>query len=89
MGSKSNMAIALCDINVEALLKIARRLLQYSDKINSYSFKLKTIHETFQKMLKQGNPYNRFEDTLCIRFIDIQPEVKVTKIHIEIILNSK
>ena len=82
------MAAELCSVNVKALLSIAKRLLLYSEKIHSYSFRIKTVHETFQRMLKQGNPYDRFEETLCIRFVDIQPESKVTRIHIEIIVNS-
>lgn len=81
------MAEQICSVNLKALLSIAKRILQYSEKIDSYSFHIKTVHETFQRMLIEGNPYDRFEETLCIRFVDIHTDSKVTRIHIEIIVN--
>ena len=84
---KSKMALAICDVNVKALLSIAQRLLKYSQQIDSYSFQIKTVHSTFQNMLKRGNPYKPFEETLCIKFIDIEPYQNHIKIYIEIIIN--
>lgn len=88
-GEKLKMGIAILQIPDRVLLWLAKDLLNHSEKIDKKSFIIHKSYGIFQTMLGNGNPFPRFSETLCIRFVDITTKPNHIELSIEIIINPE